>query len=113
MPILNLDLRYIRWVLGHIDEAAAILDAVQLAIAAPNLRDKVLGFHPVLDSIAEIIDDFPIGFGASTAEAEPELLSQVQSEATARAISWERLLAIAEKLLPFILLFLEKNPNET
>ena len=111
MPILNLDLRYIRWVLDHIDEATAILDAVQTAIAKPALADKVRGFHPVLDSVAEIIDDFPIGFGASTADAEPELLGQVQAEATARAINWERLLAIAEKLLPIILLFLEPNPN--
>lgn len=111
MPVLNLDLRYVRWVLGHLDEATAILDAAQAALAQPALADKVRGFHPVLDSVADIIDDFPIGFGASTADAEPELAEQVRQESIARAINWERLLAIAEKLLPIILLFLEPKPE--
>lgn len=113
MPILNLDLRYIRWVLENIDEATAILDAVQAAFAEPVLSDKVRGFHPVLDLVAEIIDGFPVGFGASTADAEPELAAQVQAEAAARAIDWKRLLAIAEKLLPILLLFLEPKPETT
>jgi hypothetical protein len=107
MPILNLDLRYIRWVLGHIDEATAIVESIQLALAAPQHRDKVLGFHPVLDSIAAIIEDFPAGFGDATVFTEPELATQVKAEAEAKAINWTRLLEIAKTLLPFILMFLE------
>lgn len=110
MPALNFDLRYLRWIVGHIDELEAIMASIQQAQAAPTWKDKILALRPILSALADIMDDFPVGFGA-TAEDEPEFATQVQEEASARGINWERLLAIAEKLLPIILMFLEPKPE--
>lgn len=109
---MNLDFRYIRWILGHMDEAEVIFSAIQTALAEPELKQKILAFHPVLDAVAEIADDFPIGFGAATEADEPELATQVRNEAAARKINWSRLLEIAERLLPIVLLFLEPKPSD-
>ena len=54
---MALDFRYIRWLLGHMDEAERIFSAVQVAIAEPDLKAKVLAMHPVLDALAEIVNE--------------------------------------------------------
>lgn len=112
MPVINWDFRYLRWLIGHMDEAEMIFSAVQAAIAAPTNREKVLALHPVVDALAEIVDDFPMGFGAATESSEPELAAAVRSEAQARGINWSRLIEIAEKLIP-ILLMLFADESET
>lgn len=101
------DFRIIRWLIGHWEEAQDIFEAIQLAIEAPTLREKILALKPVIDAIALIVDDFPTGFGDTSEEP-------LRSDAAARGINWDRLLAIVEKIKPFlplILMFLEKNPN--
>lgn len=109
MPVINWDFRYIRWLVGHFDEAEKIFAAIQVAIAEPTLRGKVLALHPVVDALAEIVDDFPVGFGAATEDSEPEFAAQVRAEAEAKAINWDKLLELAKAILPFILLFFEKD----
>lgn len=106
MPVINLNLRYLKWLIGHIDEAEKILAAVQVAFAEPNYKGKVLAFHPVLDAIAEIVDDFPQGFGDEPSE------EAVKAEAKARGVDWARLWELAQKILPLILLFIEPAPEE-
>ena len=113
MPAINWDFRYLRWLIGHMDEAESIFRAIQNAMNAATNREKVLAMHPVVDALAEIVDDFPVGFGSMTEAAEPEYAAQVRNEAEARGINWARLLEIAEKLLPFLLLFFQQEPEGT
>lgn len=107
-----MDLRFLRWLIGHVDDAQKIVSAIEVAIAEPTPGGKVLALHPVLDALAKIVDDFPVGFGATTEENEPEFAAQVRAEAAARKIDWAKLLDIAEKLLPILLmLFAEEKPQ--
>lgn len=100
--------KYLRWILRHIDEINAIWNAYQVAIAEPTLRGRILAMHPVIDALAEIVEDFPPanGFGA---DEDANALEAAESEAVARNIDWARLLRIAEKLLPIVLLFLGQD----
>jgi hypothetical protein len=103
------DFKIIRWLIGHWDEAQEIFDAIQLAIEAPTLREKILALKPVIDAIALIVDDFPTGETFADVGEEP-----LRADASARGINWSRLMEIVEKLKPFlpiILMFLEENPN--
>lgn len=100
--------RYLRWLLGHIDEAEVIYQAIQVAIAEPANKQKILAIHPVLDALAEIVDDFPqsVVFGA---DGDADAFEAAQSNAAARNIDWDRVLRIAEKLLPILLAFLGQD----
>lgn len=112
MPAVAIDFKYLRWIIGHAEDVEAIVASIQSAREAPTFRAKLLALRPVLSALADIMDDFPSeGFGATTEAEEPEYAANTRAEAQARGINWERLLALAEKLLPFILLFLEPKPQ--
>jgi len=118
--ITKFDGRWIQWGLKHIDEVGRIPDHIALAWEQATPRLKVMGFHPVVDELADIADDCP-AFNPTLFAAEAfgeEHFAGFETEITSHGIDvkkWlDRLAKLAElmqKLAPFIVLFLDDRSN--
>lgn len=96
--------RYLRWLLSHIDEVQSIYLAYQVAIAEPKWAGRLRAMTPVLNALAEIMDDFPEPgiFGAGDSEENANELEAAESEATARNIDWQKVVQIAALILKLL-----------
>lgn len=95
--------RTLRWLLGHTGEAKALVALYAAFEQAVDLVSRWDIVKQAGDIIVGIIDTFP-----KAGEAAVIALSDLQSQAVATGVDWDKLFAAAEKFLPIILDFVLK-----
>jgi len=93
------NLRLIRWLLGQGENVQAIIGYYDAFVEAPTVRAKWYdAVRPTGDLLVDLIDTLP-----AVEANEVVMLADVQSQAVALGIDWNKLVGVAEKLLPLVI----------
>ena len=93
------NLRYARWLLNHADELPKLVAFYEAFKAAESVRQKWHdGVRPAGDLIVDIVDTFP-AVGAQDVVA----LADVQAQAVALGIDWDKLVQLCEVFGPLVI----------
>lgn len=93
------NLQLIRWLLAQGEKVPVVIGYYDAFQAAPTVRAKWYdGVRPTGDLLVDVIDTLP-----DVSANEVVILADVQAQAVALGIDWEKLVGVAEKLLPIVL----------
>lgn len=93
------NLQLVRWLLAQGEKVPVIIGYYDAFQAAPTVRAKWYdGVRPTGDLLVDVIDTLP-----DVSANEVVILADVQAQAVALGIDWEKLVGVAEKLLPIVL----------
>lgn len=93
------NLQLVRWLLAQGEKVPVIIGYYDAFQAAPTVRAKWYdGVRPTGDLLVDVIDTLP-----DVSANDVVMLADVQAEATAQGVDWNKLVGVAEKLLPIVL----------
>jgi len=93
------NLQLVRWLLSQGQNVQAVIGYYDAFVAAPTVREKWYdAVRPTGDLLVDLIDTLP-----AVEANEVVMLADVQAQAVALGIDWNKLVGVAENLLPRVI----------